>query len=70
MLTILGHQNEEAHGLSKACDRNQLCVCVISAMDDGNCSTGGGGPLVVSEQKFINRIRDTNTVHNKVKNYG
>ncbi len=47
MLTILGHQNEEAHGLSKACNRNQLCVCmcvcVISAMDYGNCSTGGGG---------------------------
>ncbi len=35
VLTILGDQNEEVHGLSKACDRNQLCnqclqLCVSS----------------------------------------
>ncbi len=38
MLTILGDLTEEVHGLRKACDGNQLCV--ISAMDDGNCSPG------------------------------
>ncbi len=44
MQTILGDLTEEVHGLSKACDGISCaiiaisCVCVISAMDDGNCS--------------------------------
>ncbi len=45
MLTILCDLTEEVHCLSKVCDGNQLCnqcnqlcVRVISAMDDGNCS--------------------------------
>ncbi len=46
MLTILGHQNEEAHGLSKACNRNQLCVCMcVSSVQwiMGTVVLGGGG---------------------------
>ncbi len=53
MLTILSDLNGEVHGLSKECDRNQLCnqcfqlcVCVITAMDNGNCSLEGSATVV------------------------
>ncbi len=44
--------SDSVHGLSKACDGNQLCnqcnqLCVISAMDDGNCSPWGSETVSV-----------------------
>ncbi len=53
MLTILCKQNEEVHGLSNACDRNQLCNQFLQL---------GGG----NERKFINQIGDKMTHKEKV----
>ncbi len=59
MLTILCKQNEEVHGLSKACDRNQLCNQYLQR-------GGGGGGVGVNERKFINQIGDKMTHKEKV----
>lgn len=77
---MLGSEGEKVHGLSKACKWESAvcvisaisCVCVVSAVDDGNfspevmcnslCSVRvnmmKGWPLVAIRQKATNQIRN------------